>query len=206
MDLTLRSAIMLSLLVHSVIFLPSIRLFCQDRHQFTSRDSITVDYIVEKEPTVEFKKNDTVRREVKETKKIPLAAKVDLQSKAAPAVSAPVKSLKDVADALAVRQAKVMSTQDYINYYSLIRENIRRHLKSRYRTYYNEGDACLIFILRSDGSLMSVGVDLGASTHDRTLLDTSIQSVKDAAPFTPFPKAIKLEQMSFTLTVSFRKD
>ena len=205
MNLTFRNAVFLSLLAHSAIFLPSFN-FVFNRQQITEKkDSIIVDYIREKEPQIEFKKIEDVRKKPAETQKIPVVTKVDTVSKSVPAANTPVKSLKDVADALAVKQAKVMSTKDYINYYTLIREKIRRRLKDKYRSYYSEGDAYLIFFLRSDGSLISAGVDPDMSTRDRILLDTAIQSVKEAAPFAPFPKAITLQQMSFTLTVSFKK-
>lgn len=204
MQMTFKSAFILSIVVHSAILIPGIRLM-PDHDKLIDKNSIMVDYVPEKEPEIELKKSPDVLRKTEQTPVIAPTVKTDTVSKKMPAVNAPIKSLKDVADALAVKQAKVMATQDYINYYQLIREKIRRQLKDKYRSYYSEGDVCLIFILRSDGSLVSVGADASISTRDRILIDTAIQSVKEASRFAPFPKAIDLKQMSFTLTVSFKR-
>ncbi|MCX5678276.1 MAG: hypothetical protein NTY76_04120 [Candidatus Omnitrophica bacterium] len=196
MHITLKEAIVISIFIHSAIFLPLSGKNIPPTHVVHKKDSIIVDYIKYKEPEAK----------IPETPKIEVTPKVEMkQSINAPADKAPAKTEKNNTDALAAKQAKIMSTKDYVNYYQLIREKIRRKLKERYRGYYNEGDVCLVFVLRSDGVLISAAASPEISTRDRTLIDTAIQSLKEAAPFTPFPKALTLPQMSFTLTVSFKK-
>ncbi|MFH1190520.1 MAG: hypothetical protein V1682_07540 [Candidatus Omnitrophota bacterium] len=195
MYMTLKEAVMISVLIHSAVFIP---VYGKDipaaiRHK---KESITVDYIKYKEP-------ERITRDTGRTEIVP---KVEMKRQEnPPVVKAPVDSAKAASDALAAKQAKIVSTGDYINYYQLIREKIRRSLKDRYRNYYGEGDVCLVFSLGSDGSLITSAADPAASTQDGRLIDIALRSLKDASPFASFPKALTLPQMSFTLTVSFKR-
>ncbi len=122
-----------------------------------------------------------------------------------PRVEIPKKMANDISSGLAEKQAEVKSTQDYINYFQLIRDMIRQRLKTNYRNLYKEGDVNLNFILYSTGSLASVKIDSG-STPDSTLVDIATRSIKEVSPFPAFPKAINLPSMSFDLKVSFKKE
>ncbi len=204
MELNFKNAVILSLVIHAAIMLSSYHepVFSSER---IKHDEIIVDYI----PSAEPKKKEVIKQEIKtisvDTPKVNLAPKIEMK----PAVSAfaEAKSLqeKKTSDELAIKQARITSTKDYISYYQLIREKIRQKLKNRYRSYYGEGDVGLIFSLRSDGSLINSAVVPTALMCNGTLIDTAIMSLKDAAPFASFPKALTLPQMSFTLTVSFKK-
>lgn len=105
----------------------------------------------------------------------------------------------------AAQEAQIKSTKDYIDYYQLIRENIRRKLKENYKYYYEEGDVHLAFILRSDGTLLSYAVAQAKSTPDENLRHIATVSLIEAAPFGPFPKTINIAKMSFSLVVSFKR-
>lgn len=195
MYLTFKNTIVISMLIHSMVIFyiggkgPVTR-------KINKRDHIVVDYVKLKEPALR----------VTETPKMEIMPNVEMKpAVSSPAPITPEPSVKEATDALAVKQARIKSTEDYINYYQLIRERIRQKLKDRYRNYHGEGDVCLIFILRSDGSLTNADVDPAASTSDRVLVDTAIRSLREAAPFASFPRALSLPQMSFTLTVSFKK-
>ncbi|MBU1037768.1 MAG: hypothetical protein KJ994_01825 [Candidatus Omnitrophica bacterium] len=205
MELNLRNAVILSLVIHAAIvislyYTPVLRV-ARIEHK-----EIVVDFVASVEP----KKIEITRQETKaisvDTPKVNLTQKIDMKPVFAGASSEiNDEQQKEISDELAAKQARIKSTHDYINYYQLIREKIRRSLKSRYRSYYGEGDVSLIFSLRSDGSLISSAVDPVASISDDTLVDTAIRSLKDAAPFARFPKTLTLPQMSFTVTVSFKK-
>jgi periplasmic protein TonB len=108
--------------------------------------------------------------------------------------------------AQAAHEAKIRSTKDYINYYQLIREKIRQGLKENYRYYYNEGDVSMVFVLRQDGALISSGVDASNSADNDKLRRIALESLKGAAPFPTFPKALNVPSMAFSVTVSFKKD
>jgi len=149
---------------------------------------------------------------IKERVKAPEEPKLELNKKIE--MKAPVEANQDQAKKAgriarareaARKEAQVKSTKDYINYYQLIREKIRAKLKAKYNTYYKEGDVSLIFKLQADGSLSNIEVEGANSTSDRALCDIAAASVKEAAPFAPFPKALSLPAMSFNLVVSFKK-
>lgn len=115
------------------------------------------------------------------------------------------KDRKNSVEDTAIKEAKIRSTKDYINYYQFLREKIRRKLKERYRDRYHEGDVCVKFSLRSDGVLLDSNIDEAGSVDDAELRTIAINSIKDASPFRPFPKALSLPSMSFNLTISFKK-
>ena len=165
MYITLKDAVLISILIHSAAFLPlhGKNVPAPVLHK---KESIMVDYIKFKEP----------ERKAIDTQKIEVVPKVEMKAAdSSPAVKAPVQSPKYAADALAAKQAKIMSTRDYVNYYQLIREKIRQKLKGRYRTYYGEGDTGLIFVLRSDGKLISVAVDKSAPLCNQMLISTALR-------------------------------
>lgn len=201
MELNFKNAVILSMIIHAVIIL-SLPVFKAER---IKHNKIIIDYI----PSVEPKKTEITRQETRamsvDTPKINLAPKVEMKPAASVSPETSAARQKEILNELAMKQARIKSTKDYISYYQLIREKIRQKLKNKYRSYYNEGDVCLVFVLRSDGALLSAAADPERSVRDRTLIDTAVQSLKEAAPFAPFPKALTLPQMSFTLTVSFKK-
>ncbi|MBN1871227.1 MAG: hypothetical protein JW800_01495 [Candidatus Omnitrophica bacterium] len=196
MKITFRQALVLSVLLHIALVAPILRAqpaVCPKPRV----DPITVDYIRVREApakAVESPKVDILPK----VELLPSPPKVAAKSDAD-------KADKDASRELAIKQAAVKSTKDYISYYQLIREKVRRGMKDSYRSYYGEGDVALVFVLASDGSLISSSVDGAASTPDQTLIDIAMQSLRQSVPFKPFPKALTLPQMSFTLTVSFKK-
>ena len=204
MELNFRNAVILSIVIHAA-FIHSMYRSPAHEVERVKRDEIIVEYIPKTEP----EKIREVKKEVKaisvDTPKINLAPKVKMKPSTDAAAKSNVERQKEVSDELAIKQARVKSTKDYISYYQLIREKIRQKLKNRCRSYYGEGDVGLIFTLSSDGTLISSAVDPSVSTRESALVDAAIHSLKDAAPFAGFPKALDLPQMSFTLTVSFKK-
>lgn len=198
MALSLRNAFMISLAAHALVIGA---LACRPAPAPIKEESreVAVDYVVLKE---------AARPE--ETPKVEMARHVDVKPE--PSV-APAEEPKDKepekravdADALAKKEARVRSTEDYINYYQLIREKIRRQLKIKYRDYSAEGEIQVAFALAADGRLESVAIDRAKSSPDERLVTIAESSVRSASPFPPFPKAVDLPKMSFNLAVSFKK-
>jgi len=204
MGISFKNAVMISIVIHAAVMLSLYRAPAFKTEQ-VRRDNVMVDYIPAEEP----KKTDTSSREVKavsvETPKVELPPKVEVKPIADAAPEADAVKQKEISDALARKQAEIRSTKDYINYYQLIREKIRSRLKDNYRPQFGEGDVSLLFVLASNGSLVSSDVDLPSSSPKRLLRNIALMSLKDSAPFEPFPKAVSLPKMSFTVTVTFKK-
>jgi len=135
---------------------------------------------------------------------------VNIKEAAAPAIETPrIELPKNVVikpvQATAAKEAEVRKTEDYINYYQLIREKIRRRLKQRYADRTREGDVTIVFTLDSGGRLLKADIDEASSGADGVLKDMARNSVIDAAPFPAFPKGVDLPRMSFSITISFRR-
>lgn len=156
---------------------------------------LVVDYVTIREPV---RAPEEPKLEL--NKKIELKAPVEVNQEQAKKASRIVQARE-----AAKKEAQVKSTRDYINYYQLIREKIRARLKTKYNDYYKEGDVSLVFILKDSGSLIGVEVETANSVPDSMLHRIAIESVKEAAPFAPFPKALSLSSMSFNLVISFKK-
>lgn len=219
MSVTLRSAIAISVLMHSVIAIPLYKITL-DREDERKKDEILVDYLVMNEPKPAEKHRAEVvtnivqplQFEVKKPVKVTPSADIKKdqkkqEKKQSSGIPDQLEKLK--ATPAQIQETKkhtaVRSTKDYINYYQHIREAIRSRLKDNYKDYYEEGDVHLIFTLSSDGALVELAVDTANSTSDRKLVEIAVQSMKESSPFQPFPRVLVLTRMSFNLIVSFKK-
>jgi len=206
MDTALRNAIFISAAIHFSAIGTSLCNINIVNPQTRQKDSIVVDYVVVKEP----EKIDLPRREVIvktiETPRLEMKQKLEMKPPVSPTPAIKKTEAAKEAAHLAKKQAKIRSTKDYVSYYQMIREKIRQRLKDNYKNYYKEGDVHLTFDLNANGLLAELYIDRAGSTIDQRLLDIAISSMKEAAPFSPFPKALDLPRMSFNLTVSFKKE
>jgi len=202
MEINFRNALIVSAVLHIVVLAPFYNpILSKD----AAKKETVVDYVTLKEPVKIKEAVKDIELKIPETPKVELKPKVET----APAPSAPtakVEAKKSVSQEVAEKQAQIKTTKDYINYYQLIREKIRERVKRRYRSYDDEGEISLNFVLNSNGTLISsyVGETLPAS--HRKLADIAITSLKEASPFPPFPKALSMPEISFTVTVVFKKD
>jgi TonB family protein len=188
----LRNALILSVALHLLAITPLYG-FVMFREAVDTKKPIVVDYLVAKDlPRIDARKARP-RSMAQETKKTDTSR--DVAMKTTPGSSRITQKA----------EARIRGTKDYISYYELIREKIRSCLKAHYNTRQNEGRVQLSFTLKADGSLVSVEADEPNSTDNETLLDIAVRSVREAAPFAPFPKAISLPRMSFDLLVTFKK-
>jgi len=213
---------MISTALHACILCPLAGMFRFPDWRQERKESIVVDYVIIKEAT---KAEETVReidfkipQEPKETPRTELKRVVEVK----PADTNKKEETEDdgvlrrareaarrqeeiKAQEMAVKQAKIKSTKDYTNYYHLIREKIRLRLKENYRNYSKEAEIHMVFALNSDGTVDTIGIEESGSTSDESLLRIAVLSIKEAAPFRPFPKALSLPKMSFNLVISFKR-
>lgn len=213
MDITFRNAAIISAALHLLILTPFRgfdMLKIRDRQK-----TLVVNYVIlkelEKRPVevmvspeskrVEIKKEVDVKKETQakpdKAKDAPPAPKTRPEEKKA--------QQKDALKETAKKEARIKSTKEYVSYYSLIREKIRRRLKENYTSRTKEGDVFLSFTLSSDGTLLTQGVEAARSTADRELIEIALQSLKESSPFARFPRALTVPRMSFSVLISFRK-
>jgi len=186
--MTFRTALLVSAIVHSAAFLP-LQGTAMPERMAEEKKPIVVDYVKIKEP--EDLDAAVVTAKMVEPPKAAETPKVELSPKV---------DMKPTVDAARIEESG-KSKEDYINYYQLIREKIRQRLKRNYTNYYDEGDVAVAFVLNSDGSLASAE----ASPADTALAGIAERSVREAAPFPAFPKALTSSKTPFDLVISFRK-
>jgi len=108
-------------------------------------------------------------------------------------------------DTLSISEEISENLEEYIQYYELIRERIKKIVSNEYKGRKNGGEVSLVFILNSNGILKDVSYVPDKSSSDKYLIDIALKSLKDASPFPVFPGALKKESLSFNLTVVFKK-
>jgi periplasmic protein TonB len=202
--MSIKIALVISLVIHAFVIAPFSRAALLNQPQ-PPKDQVTVDYFVLKEPEVKRAAMPQMKRA--ETARLDVAKNVDIKPAPTTKSSAPAqrKSASDRAEESARTETRIKNTKDYINYYQLIREQIRRRLKDNYKSYHGDGDVMLTFILNSNGSVSSVVIDPSASTDNKALQNIAVSSINEASPYPGFPKTLNLARMSFSLQISFKK-
>lgn len=93
---------------------------------------------------------------------------------------------------------------EYLNYYQLVREEIRRCAYRNYSRGFAEGEVYISFALFPNGQLKEAKIIDEKSTHIPFLKEIALKSIRDASPFPPFPKDISSSQLSFNVIISFQ--
>ena len=112
---------------------------------------------------------------------------------------------KDKAAPESIPGTTMPNTPSCLNYYYYIREQIRRNLEKVYNPQDGEGEVAVTFVLTQAGELAGVKIIEEKSSPDPALHRLSYASLKGASPFKPFPKGLSLQQISFNLTIVFKK-
>lgn len=103
-----------------------------------------------------------------------------------------------------VKQKTVQSSPEYLNYYDMIREKIRKNAFELYRSREN-GRVIIDFVLDSKGSLVDIKVKIEGSSNSRYLKQVALKSVYRSLPFPDFPEALKTHRsLPFNVSIFFR--
>ncbi|OIO38938.1 MAG: hypothetical protein AUJ75_02045 [Candidatus Omnitrophica bacterium CG1_02_49_10] len=90
----------------------------------------------------------------------------------------------------------------FISYNKLIKEKIKECLA--YPVRYPKGDVYLSFTISRDGVLKDAEISGEPSSSDRILRKASLDAVRGASPFPPFPEELTQKEIRFNLGISFR--
>ncbi len=119
--------------------------------------------------------------------------KQKLGSRALPAVKASTELLSNP------ETGKIFS-----GYFNMIKKKIHHRVLSKYSHHsVGRGSVSLFFILDSNGKLDSVSVIERQSEADQAVKDFATECLKEASPFPPFPSALDLKKISFSVTLMF---
>ncbi len=102
----------------------------------------------------------------------------------------------------AVLPPEGIGNPSYQGYYSAVREKIRRSAYENYRQAA-QGGVFVSFIVSRNGSLKAVKVLDERSTDNDYLRETASRSVANAAPFSPFPRELDYDELTFNVMISF---
>lgn len=224
MDIGFKSAFLISAIIHTGIAAPFYN-HSLLKNDFVRKDSVIVDYVIlsqisnitaantagrETAVTAGSERIDIKKaspqdsRAVKHDKEYyrKKSEAAGLKERKNPAVNNPAERMAGEADK---KDVKIQSNKDYISYYGFLKDRIRARLQENYRFYKGEGDVWLSFVLNAKGALLAYNIDRSRSSKDEVLLHITRASLVAVAPFPPLPKVISAGQMSFNITISFRK-
>ena len=102
-----------------------------------------------------------------------------------------------------VLQSEKINNPNYANYYSLVRARIKQRAYFNYSDNYI-GEVYLTFILTNDGALKELQILENRTTAQQFLRTIGLKSVKEAAPFPPFPKELNYPELTFNVVISFQ--
>ena len=115
-----------------------------------------------------------------------------------------VKGLKVTKEvSVPVLKSEKINTPAYATYYQIVRDRIRERAYSNY-TKLSMGEIYLTFIIKSNGSLSQLQVMENKSAANDFLRDVGMSSVKEAAPFPPFPQDLNYPELTFNVQISFQ--
>lgn len=104
-------------------------------------------------------------------------------------------------------QSEKITNPKYLNYHDRIRNKIR----DRAYFYVDDprfevGEVYLTFVISMDGTLKQVKIIPEKTSANDYLKGVGIRSIKESAPFPPFPKDLKYPELSFNVIISFKID
>ena len=206
MDIAFRVSLVISVMIHSAV-LVAMNGINIPSDQAEHKKPVVVDYVKQEMIPEERRQERASNKAHAETPQIYIPPKILIanRDKDTPTSAAKSKAIKPALSDAAVKQAKLVSSKDYISYNQIIRQKILGNLKKRYNERYEEGDVAVTFALNADGTLFGFDVDMANSTGNSALIDIATSSVRESSPFPPFPKGLSVPKMSFSLVIEFRK-
>ncbi len=94
--------------------------------------------------------------------------------------------------------------------YSAYHDRIRARIKRRAYLYVNDpefadGEVYLSFVLGADGRLRGLRLDPSKTHANAYLREVGLRSIREAAPFPPFPEGLNYPELSFNVVISFER-
>ncbi|MBF0387321.1 MAG: hypothetical protein HQL20_05640 [Candidatus Omnitrophica bacterium] len=115
-----------------------------------------------------------------------------------------VKGLKVTKEvSIPILKSEKIDTPGYAMYTNIIRDRIRERAYVNFVKYAG-GDVYLTFVVRSDGQLSDVQVLQNRTQASESLCAAGKDSIREAAPFPPFPKELNYPELTFNIQISFQ--
>ena len=207
-------AVLISILIHSALFfsVPNLSFFPSKR----SLENLKITYYkIKQEPklkTVAKKKTEPIAEKLPEIKKEellrpPKPAKEEVKKveRAASHVKPVEKKEEKKFEAVVKEEKDDAKKATYISYYRAVREKIKQYADRNYlrNRRLGEGEVFLSFVVASSGELLQVKVVTERSVDDPLLRNIGMNSIRDASPFSSFPKGMSQYQITFNVIIAF---
>ncbi|MBL7158700.1 MAG: energy transducer TonB [Candidatus Omnitrophica bacterium] len=98
-----------------------------------------------------------------------------------------------------LKKEELERLEEYIQYYELLRERIKQSVAEHYRSARKEGGANVVFTLKRSGLLENLTVSCDSEKLNRI----AKKSIRNAAPFPPFPEKLESENLTFSIAIVF---
>jgi len=97
--------------------------------------------------------------------------------------------------------------EEYIEYYELIREKIKKTAARNYASFSSDGEDAVgaTFSLTRRGELVNVNIKESASRADSAMKEAAIRSIREAAPFPAFPETLDRAELTFNIAIVFKR-
>ena len=103
-------------------------------------------------------------------------------------------------------EEELKAFEEYIQYYELIRESIKKYVSKNYTRFREEGIIEVAFTLNKNGILKNLAVDTSKSIKSPRLKTIALKSMKEASPFPPFPDSLEKKELAFAIAIIFKKE
>lgn len=192
-DKSLGIALLISIIFHTIIFLPLPRF--ESRSMQKDTPELKVTYLVYKK---DFLNTSNLRKITRS-----LIAAQQAKKKNGAAINDTEKT-KGIAEKIEIPPELPRDKENlYLNYYESIREKIRRFVINNYPHYIACGEVYLYFVLLSNGKLKELKIVEEKSSQNKMLKKIAKRSVVQASPFPAFPEDLQQSQLSFNVIISF---
>ena len=201
-DTVFRIAFAVSLSLH--FFAISAGSFFQNKLVRDNRDNIEITYLIPEMP------KDAIEKVIEK-----LPEKYDLEEKELkkleqkPSVADEntlLESAKKITKEQYLEEEGLKELEEYIAYYELIREKIKARVSQDYSRSSRGGRVDAIFTITRKGLLKNMSFDKQPGFTDTALQNLTAKAIKTAAPFPAFPDSLKRGELTFTLSIIFKKD
>lgn len=218
-DIILKKAFLLSLALHSLLLLPwpvflKKHMIIEKKAQKKSSPPIIYYRIAQKSKLIAKKAvkksppREKVKKEIeyqKEQTKLPKDKKTDKKKQGRSQLSKLPSYVKAEKGIISLGDEKKLEKvpEVILDYYRAIREEIKQSALLNRPRGSRRGEVTVIFELSSDGILQNIYLDPQRSVKDEVLQESALKSIKMASPFPPFPKELKAEEITFSITIEF---
>ncbi len=215
-DSVVKRSFFISLFLHIAILIPwpgfsLIHVIKKEEHRI---QPVIVAYKIKENEKIEILKQ---KQNLKPKDEASVNVKYDIPSEKAKINPDPKKIEDDVIyqekEVYTVKEDEVVSLSEdvnyeiipesVLNYYSSIREEIRKKALYYKPRFKGRGAVTLLFNIASDGVLQTLSIDTAKSTTVDILQKSAVKSVEYASPFPHFPVELKNDYITFSITIEF---